>query len=372
MARIVHVLGDGRPGGGTTVAFDLCRLLAAEGEAVTVVTQRGSRLVGDAAACGLPAVGIDFSRRLRTPLAALEIGRVLRHIGPAVVHAHGARAGLPVALLPHSLVGRFVYTVHGFHYRVKPPPIRRLARLAEAFCIGRADCTVFVSDADLAHAEAAQLLQRSRDQQVIKNAVSVEGVSPGANRKVYDIGFLGRLHPQKNPLILADILAAMRPALPSLCVIGDGALRSKLESRIDRAGLSAQVAFCGECDRATALRFLASCRTLVLPSLWEGHALALIEAMQLGLPAVASDVAGNDEIVVDGQTGYLVPATDAGAYADRLKRLLNEAGLRSRMGCEAQRRAARDYSPERMLRAYKQVYSASAAEDRRLARGAPI
>ena len=371
MARVVHVLGDGRAGGGTTVVFDLCRLLKQQGEAVTIVTQCGSRLAREARASGLVVVELDFSRRCRTPFAAIALGRALRQIGPAVVHAHGARAAAPVALLPRALLRRFVYTVHGFHYRRKPPPQRQLAWLSEAFCIARADCTVFVSEADFAHARSAGLLSRSCDQRVIKNAVSLDIDSLADAAKVYDIGFLGRLHFQKNPLILAEILQAMRPLRPSLCVIGGGALAGELQARFAAAGIADQATLCGECDRATALRTLSRCRIQILPSRWEGHPVALIEAMHLGLPVVASDIPGTREIVAEGETGYLVAAEDADAYAERLRRLLADAALRARMGQEAQRRAARDYSLARVLRAYLEVYSAAPAEPYRLLPGAP-
>ena len=367
MARVVQILGDGRPGGGTTVVFSLCRMLEAQGENVTIITQRGSRLAREAASCDLEVIEIDFSRRYRTPVAAVQLGRALRRIGPAVVHAHGARAALPVALLPRSLVRRFVYTVHGFHYRQKPLPLNRLAWLSERLCIARADCTVFVSDADFAHAGAAGLLSRSRGQQVIKNAVSVDADRQVA--KAYDIGFLGRLHFQKNPLILVDILKAMRPLRPSLCVIGGGPLAAELQSRSEVAGLSDQVTLCGECDRTTALRHLASCRMLLLPSRWEGHPVALIEAMHLGLPVVASDVTGSREIVQDGTTGYLVAADDVGAYADRVQRLLTDTALLARIGLEACRRAAHDYSVARMLRGHLQVYAGAGAAEYGLVSG---
>jgi glycosyltransferase involved in cell wall biosynthesis len=149
----------------------------------------------------------------------------------------------------------------------------------------------------------------------------------------------------------------MRPARPSLCVIGGGALEIELRSRIKQEGLDDQVTLYGECDRAKALKILSSCRTLVLPSRWEGHPIALIEAMHLALPVVASDIPGSDEIVVDGETGYLVPTYDVAAYAQRLKCLLGDTRLQDHMKTHAQRRASRDYSLGRMLGAHLEVYA---------------
>ncbi len=213
---------------------------------------------------------------------------------------------------------------------------------------------MLVSDADYAVAKRLHLLRLSRAQSVIKNAVSVNGQM--AIDKQYDIGFVGRLHFQKNPLILVDILKAMRPARPSLCVIGGGDLAEELETRLVQEGLREQVHLTGECDRTRALHLLSACRLMVLPSRWEGHPIALIEAMLLGIPAVASDISGNNEIVVDGQTGYLVPPTDVNGYADRLLELLEDDSLRARMEVDARAIAARDYSLDRMVTAYRAIY----------------
>jgi glycosyltransferase involved in cell wall biosynthesis len=369
MARVVQILADGRPGGGTTVVLNLSRQLAAQGTDIFIVTQRNSYLAAEASVAGLTVIELDFSSRIRTPLLAAQISSLLHQLDPSIVHAHGARAGLPVSLIPRRGARRFVYTVHGFHFLHKPPVLYRLARSAEAFCIARADCTVFVSDADFAISKGSHLLRRSRAQRVIKNAVTVDPSSM-AGPKVYDIGFLGRLHSQKNPLLLIDILKAMRPLRPSLCVIGGGALETELRSRIIREGVDGQVTLCGECGRATALKILSSCRTLVFPSRWEGHPLALIEAMHLALPVVASDIPGNDEIVVEGETGYLVSKHDAGAYAHHLKRLLGDPVLRSSMATRAQRLATEDYSIGRMLGDHLDLYAGAVAAPQRASQGA--
>jgi glycosyltransferase involved in cell wall biosynthesis len=356
MARIVQIIGTGRPGGGTTAVLSLSRLLAAQGNEVVIFTQENSYLLEQAAVARLDAVGLDFSRRRNTVRIAAHILRHLQQLKPTVVHAHGARAALPTALIPRRNAWQFVYTVHGFHFRLKPPILRRLARRAEVLCIARADCTVFVSDGDFSVATQCSLLRRSREHRIIKNAVSVDCDDVQAD-KVYDIGFLGRLHRQKNPLILIDILKALLPLRPTLCVIGGGELEGALQSRIDQEGLGNQVSLHGECSHREALRMASSCRVLVLPSREEGHPIALIEAMHLGLPAVASDIPGNNEIVVDGETGYLVPASDVAAYADRLTRLLSDADWRRRMKDNAQQRAVRDYSVSRLLDAHLEIYA---------------
>lgn len=361
-ACIVQVIADGRPGGGTTAVLTLSQLLARRGCDVVLISQEGSYLVEQARACGLRAHGLDFASRLNTLKIAMQLSRHFDELKPAVVHAHGARAGLPVALVARLRAGaqpkRLVYTVHGFHYLRKPPGLYQLARAAEALCIAQADCTNFVSDGDRLIAEREGLLKRARAHGTIKNAVPVDH-GLGASPKVHDIGFLGRLCYQKNPLLLLDILKAMRPLRPTLSVIGGGPLEAALRTRIREEGLGEQVLLQGERSRTEALRLASSCRVLVLPSRWEGHPIALIEAMHLGLPVVASAVSGSNEIVADGETGYLVPAQDAGAYALALARLLEDGQARQAMERNARRRSAREYSPERMVAAHMELYGVS-------------
>ena len=355
MSRLIQILADGRPGGGTTAVLTLTRLLAEQASQMTIATQAHSYLAREAGAAGQVVAGFNFSRRSRTPQLSLELARLFRRSDPTVVHAHGARAALPAVLASMPMSHRFIYTVHGFHFPHKAGVARSLARAAEAFCISRADCTVFVSDADREIARSAGLLGRSQSHCVIKNAVFLEPAAT-VSRKLYDICFVGRLHPQKNPLILVDILKAMQPMRPTLCIVGGGELAGQLEARVHGEGFADQVLFKGECDRLQALQLLSSCRALVLPSLWEGHPITLVEAMHLGVPAVASDISGNDEIVRNDETGILVTPTDANAYSERLTRLLADDVLRARLAAAGMREADRQYSPKRLLDEYLQVY----------------
>jgi glycosyltransferase involved in cell wall biosynthesis len=355
VSKIVHILGEGRPGGGTTIVLGLSRALAASGHRVTIIAQSRSLLIEKAAAEGFEVREIDFARRSLAIVSAKKLAQQLRQLSPAIVHAHGARAGLPCALAVRRSAAKFIYSVQGFHFRHKPQPLQTLAWGAEAFCMSRADCTVLVSQGDRRIAEQSGLLNFARAWQVINNAVAVD---PALREmpKAYDIGFLGRLHYQKNPLILVDILKALRPLTPSLCVIGGGDLAEDLRNRLATEKLLGQVALKGELGSADALCLLAKCRLLLLPSRWEGHPFVVMEAMQLGLPVVASNIPGTNEIVRDGKTGFLVSADDPTAFAERIAQLLQGPELIERMGREGQELAANECSVERMAQAHFQLY----------------
>jgi len=356
MARILQLVADGNPGGGATLVLTLSRLLEQQGHDVHLVSQLGSYALAEAGRIGVTGHGMDFSRRGKTPLAAMHLSRLIRRLSPAVVHAHGARAGLPLALTAQRPgVERRVYTVHGFHYRGKKGIVRGLARVAEAACMRGSDSTIFVSAGDCELARRDGLLRWSRDHSTINNAVLVDA-DLMRSPKIYDVAFLGRLTHPKNPLFLPSILRALQPDCPRVAVIGGGELEGELHAGLAADGLLDRVEMLGACSRSKALELLAQSRVLVLPSLWEGHPIALIEAAQLEIPAVASDIPGSNEVIKDGVTGFLAPLHEPQAFARRLRQLLDDDSLRAAMGKAARELAQRRYSPQNMLARHLRVY----------------
>jgi glycosyltransferase involved in cell wall biosynthesis len=358
MPHLLQVVGDGLPGGGTTVVLQLSERLAARGAEVTVASQSGSYLLQQAARLGLRTLPLDFSRRRTTAAVTRALWRhALAHEGTAI-HAHGARAGLPVALLSSRAVLARYYTVHGFHYGSKPAVVRHLAMAVERFCMARADATVFVSTHDRETAVKVRLLPSGAPMHVIPNGA--DHAEPSIEEPEFDIAFLGRLHRQKNPLILPQILTALRPLRPSLCIIGAGALESSLREAAAAAGVAEQMTFLGGLGHADALAVLGRVRVMLLPSLWEGLPVSVLEAMHRGIPVVASAVHGTEELVADGDTGFLVPVADVSAYADRVRRLLTDDELRARIGARALARARAAFSTEGQVAAHIALYARAA------------
>jgi glycosyltransferase involved in cell wall biosynthesis len=118
---------------------------------------------------------------------------------------------------------------------------------------------------------------------------------------------------------------------------------------------ASRVKWCGALADEAALRE-AERACLLLPSLWEGHPLSVIEAMQLGIPVIAADVPGTREIVVDGETGYLVPATGVGSYAAKVRGLLFDERLRERMGHAGAIRVKESFSFDEHVRRYVELH----------------
>jgi glycosyltransferase involved in cell wall biosynthesis len=159
--------------------------------------------------------------------------------------------------------------------------------------------------------------------------------------------FVGRLRIRKGVEVLLAALATLRQRFPGvrLLVAGDGEHREALEAKAGALGLGTAVAFLGRADAARVRGLLNGARALVVPSTYEGMPLVVLEAMAAGLPVVGSRVSGIPEVVVDGETGWLVPPEDPAALAAALAAALVNPAEASRRGEAGRRRAAERFRP---------------------------
>jgi glycosyltransferase involved in cell wall biosynthesis len=171
--------------------------------------------------------------------------------------------------------------------------------------------------------------------------------------------FLGRLSPVKGPDVLVEALRPLRErgVRAAFVLTGEGQLRGPLEDAVRAHGLQDEVVFTGPVPRERVAEYLAASDVLVLPSRSEGLPHAVLEAMALGLPVVASAVGGVPEVVQDGVTGALVPPEDPRALAAALEPLLIDAGLRARYGRAGQAAfARREHTWDRVARELDALY----------------
>lgn len=357
MQPIIQLIGSGAFGGGTSVVLNLSRDLAGRGVPVIVASDRGSYLIEAARSFGLGTLELDFGGRIRTLLLTIRLARAVQELQPRLIHAHAARAGLPVALIPEQFRCPFVYTVHGFHYTSKSPPMKHFARRAEQFCMAKAAATVFVSDYDRSLAVGDDVLPNRSHHLVIHNgAAELEAAGRSGREPLFDIAYLGRLHAQKNPLMLADILVALRPMQPSLAIIGGGECEAPLRDRLQQVGALHQVTFLGTQPSGEAIALLSRARIQVLPSSFEGLPVSVIEAMHLGIPTVASNVGGLPELIENGTSGFLVRPMDVAGFAERLRCLLQNEPRRQAMGQAAREKARSAFSLQRNVDQHVALY----------------
>jgi glycosyltransferase involved in cell wall biosynthesis len=137
-------------------------------------------------------------------------------------------------------------------------------------------------------------------------------------------------------------------------LVGDGALRSSLESQAAALGISGSVEFLGAQDDIG--RILQECDIFACPSHMEAFPNVVMEAMAAGLPVVASDVGGIPELIADGRSGVLVLPGAVEPLAAAIVRLMDDGDLATTLGAEAHRGIAANYSFDRMIASMERLY----------------
>jgi len=170
------------------------------------------------------------------------------------------------------------------------------------------------------------------------------------------IGAIGSLYPVKGHRYLVEAMPAVLARYPHavLLVVGRGELEDVLKEQAKQLGVEGRVRFLGM--RNDVPKLLGTLDLFVLPSLSEGLSLALLEAMAAHLPVVATKVGGNAELVVEGETGVLVPSKDAAALSEALCSLLNNRETRQRFGKNAAARVDERFSARLMTENYQHLY----------------
>jgi sugar transferase (PEP-CTERM/EpsH1 system associated) len=173
------------------------------------------------------------------------------------------------------------------------------------------------------------------------------------------IGCVGNLFPVKDHMTLLRAIGefAQESRAWRLLLIGEGPERPALEAFVKRAEWRGRVCFLGSSNRVAEL--LQTIDAYVLPSVFEGISNALLEAMASGIPAIATAVGGNPEVVIDGVSGLLFPAGDSRRLAGHLRALEARPEMRQRLGQHARRRVAEEFSIDSMAGKYADLYQAA-------------
>lgn len=153
-----------------------------------------------------------------------------------------------------------------------------------------------------------------------------------------------------------DMIPLVLEAVPGarFLMLGRGKLEAMLQARAAELGVEARVIFAGY--KVDIDRYYAVMDVSVLTSLSEGLSITVLESMRHGLPVVVTNVGGNPEIVVDGESGFLVPPRDVRVLADRVVKLLKDPVLRQRLGSAGRRRVERDFAIANIAAAYLRIY----------------
>ncbi|MEV7521617.1 glycosyltransferase [Streptomyces sp. NPDC091371] len=360
-------------GGVARVVTDLVRAQTAEGLRTVVGCPRGGVLADAARDAGAEVLAWRAGRAPGPGLPAEVLGarRLLRRVRPDLLHAHSAKAGLAGRLAARGAVPT-VFQPHAWSFDAVGGATAALALRWERYGARWADRVLCVSEAERRAGEGEGITARWS---VIRNGVDLDHFRPGAPDPGQDKALaraglplpaafrgdgplavcVGRLCQQKGQDVLLRAWPELLGTVPGarLALVGDGPDTERLRRAAAPCGTS--VIFAGA---APDIRpWLRAADLVVLPSRWEGMALAPLEAMACGRPVLVSDVSGARESLPPGQGRLcLVPPEDPTALAKALGGLLAEPRLLAELGEQARQHARTDFDVRRTTDAVTGLY----------------
>jgi len=361
-------------GGIETVAWEITEGLNRSGRPTDVLcSHQLPRTVVDTTEAGYAVVrAASFGRVLSTSIAPAMVG-VLRRLAPGydLIHLHMPDPMGALAVFAARPDARLV--VHWHSDVVRQRVAMHAYRHLQDWVLRRADAVVATS---LAYAQASDALHPfqdkvtvipigisdQRDQARADTVAAIRARHPGC-RLVFA---LGRMTHYKG----FEVLVQAAAALPDDCRVligGDGQRLGELERDVARRGLGGRVVLLGHVRDDELASHFEACDVFCMPSTLraEAYGVAMVEAMVLGKPIVATDIAGSGVPWVNRHehTGLNVPVGDPAALARTLERLLSDAGLRRRMGEAARRRYLNEFQAELMTERTLDLYDALLAPE---------
>jgi glycosyltransferase involved in cell wall biosynthesis len=293
-----------------------------------------------------------------------SLDRVFNEVRPHVVHTH-------LSVLRYALPGlrrhRVPLVVHTMH-NLAEHETDAFGRIVQWFAFRRGVLPVAISREVAASVKRVYGVECNA---TVPNCIPVDDYrgsladrarwrqKEGFDHDAILVTCVGRLVPQKNPMLLVQALAALNDPRVHLIMLGEGSLREQLTAYIREHGLERRVHLLGK--RNEIPECLAASDVFVLSSNWEGNPLAVMEAMAAGLPVIGTKVGGVPELVESGEQGILVPPGDCEAFTDAMRTLLNDPEKRTAMANAARARAIAKFSVERMAQGYESVYRTALA-----------
>lgn len=364
--RVVHYVDSDAFGGSEEAALHLLAALdRARWEPVLLHHPEAGiqRVADEAARLGIRAHVVPRPAGNRIT-GMIPLWRALRTERPAIFHAHlswpfACKSGVRAAWLARvpAIVGTAQLYLAPAGGR-RPPLVLGLYR------------RIIAVSEEVKRRYAMELRVPARALVVVRNAIRVPAAVPMRNAELraalvegrpdFVVLTPARLHPQKGHTYLLQ--AAVQVPDATFVLAGDGPLRAELEAAARDLGVAGRCVFLGQ--RADVPALLAAADLFVLPSLFEGLPVSVLEAMAAERPVVATAIGGTDEAITSEESGLLVPPKDPAALASAIRRLQADPPFARRLAAAARTRVEREFSSEATARNVMRVYDEVLAEAR--------
>lgn len=296
-----------------------------------------------------------------------QVKHFIKKEGFDIVHAHGTRANSNVLWAARSLGIPVVYTIHGWSFHQDQNFIvRHIRTLGEAYLTSHSALNISVSKSNQ---ESGKAVIRSFNSIVINNGIDQNRFNPAGHfkdiRKELHIAetdllilFIARFTSHKQPLTLIKAFSAIADSHPNLklLLVGEGDQKAEALEIVAQSGLQGSILF--QPFRNDVPDVLAAADIFVLPSLWEGLPIGLLEAMAMGKAVIASNVDGSREVVKNEQNGLLIE-TDrlVENLSAALLKLSGDPEKRKQLGLGAIATVKENFNALTMTRQIEKIYS---------------
>jgi glycosyltransferase involved in cell wall biosynthesis len=362
--RVLECIRQGQVGGGESHLLSLIENLD-RSKFVPVVLSFTDGPMVDTLRKASVECHVIYTERPFDITAWRTVKKFIRSKNIDIIHAHGTRANSNVIWAARSLNIPVVYTVHGWSFHDDQNPlVRGLRILGEKYLTSKSNVNISVSRSNR---DSGKTVLKGFKSIVINNGINLTKFSPGNGykdiRKEFGISenaflvlFVARLTLQKQPLLLIEAFNAIVKRNPDLhlLIVGDGELRDEARNLVDTLKIRDKVTF--RPFRSDIPDILAAGDIFVLPSLWEGLPIGLLEAMAMGKAIIASDVDGTNEVIRHNKNGLLIEAGKSLALSAAMERLMSEKKLWLDLQKNARSTVTEMYNATFMTRQTEEVY----------------
>jgi glycosyltransferase involved in cell wall biosynthesis len=312
---------------------------------------------------GIPTDSLEMRRGVPDPRGLMRLIQLVRAWKPDVLHSHMVHANLLArALRVFVRVPAMVSTIHNIYEggRLRMAAYRLTNRLVDHVTIvSQAAADRFVRDG-IVPRELLKVVPNGVNPEHFRDVPATERESlrraMGLESEFVWLA-VGRFQPAKDYPNLLRAFARVRERFPAaiLLLVGQGPLQSETETLAHALGLGGQVRFLGVRQDVPDLMSVAD--AFVMSSAWEGMPIVLLEAAAAGLPIVATLAGGNHEVILEGESGFLVPPRDAEALGSAMLRLMELSDAqRASMGQRGRQRVRTEYGLRRVVDRWEELY----------------